>query len=248
MEGKSNKLVIIMAAIIVVLLVVIGVFVFKDLKSDDKKDDKTEKVVELNINDSLVVDADKILGHEMCGGYTLPIKTQKDIKLADLEEDTKLDMIYYHYMPTSIDNDVTYTMKDVSRYFEDTSFLDKDGTYNAGVGTIFKNGDKLTESVLPTGCEGAFEGITARVIKATKTDSKLELTYIVFYQTYDYETNKLAWYKKESDSKPLYDNVEFDDKGNITTKVDNALFNQYVITFDIKDDNVRFIEAIYKEA
>ena len=248
MEGKSNKLVIIMAAIIVVLLVVIGVFVFKDLKSDDKKDDKTEKVVELNINESLVVDADKILGHEMCGGYTLPIKTLKDIKLADLDDEIKLNMLYFHNFPLNPEKDITYTMKDVQKYFEDTSFLDKDGTYSAGVGTIFKNGEKITVSSYPTGCTGAFEGIDAKVIKATKTDSKLELTYIVFYQTYDYETNKLAWYKKESDSKPLYDNVEFDDKGNITTKVDNALFNQYVITFDIKDDNVRFIEAIYKEA
>lgn len=41
-----------------------------------------------------------------------------------------------------------------------------------------------------TGCEGAGEGYRKKLIKATTSNNKLEITYAYYYMTYDYENEK----------------------------------------------------------
>ena len=245
----KNRNIILLICILVIVIGVVGIFVALELKNKDKDSEKENsevKEVELKVNDSLVLEADKILGHEFCGGYVVPFG-EGNFDLSDLDEDTKLDMVYFNYMPTDSDTKTTYTVKNVEKYFEDTSFLGKDGMHPAGVGNIFKNGDNITESVYPTGCTGAYEGLNLKIIKALKKENELELTYIIFYQEYDYDKDQLIYYKVDNNDKALYDNVVIDDKGNITTKLDYALFNKYVVTFDIKNDNLRFVKAVFQE-
>ena len=240
----KNKTLII-GIILLIILCGVALLVYKEMKKDSDKE-KSNKEVELKLSDSLVLDADKILGHELCGGYVLDFEN-KSFELKDISDSDKLDMIYYYYMPYNIDTKSTYTVKDVERFFEDTSFLGKDGVHNAGIGSIIKNGNNLSESVVATGCEMAYDGYNMKAIKAIKKDNTLEITYIIFYQIYDYENERIGYYKDKNSSKALYEDVEFDNEGNVVTKFDNALFNKYVISYDIKDNNLRFINAVFKE-
>lgn len=261
-QKKNNNLIIVLGLIIAILMLIIGFLLGKlsdneNKKQTEQKDDssnlKATEVIELDINkDILVIEANSIIPNGLCGFEYFPFK-EKDITINDLTDEDKLEMVYRRFV--NYDPEVTVSIKEweIQKYFEDLSFLEKvkNTKVDFDAGSMTYKNDLYIINAYPTGCEGAGEGYRKKIIKATKSNDKLEITYAYYYMTYDYVNEKYQLYNKLNDQKPIYDNVDLNENLEYVIegkKLDYTKFNNYVLTFDIKDNNLRFEKMIYNKA
>ena len=258
-QKKNNNLILILVIIIAILILAIG-FLLGRLSNDEnkkqsnqKEETSVSKVTELDINkDVLVIEANSIIPNGICGFEYFPFK-EKDITINDLTDKDKLEMVYRRFV--NYDPEVTVSIKEweIKKYFEDLSFLEqvKNKKVDFDAGSMTYKNDLFIINAYPTGCEGAGEGYRRKLIKATKSNDKLEITYAYYYMTYDYEREKYQLYNKSKESNPIYDSVDLNEKLEFVIEgkeLDYSKFNNYVLTFDIKDNNLRFEKMIYNKA
>lgn len=215
-----------------------------------------EKIEELELTDSLVVDATKIIPKHLCGGVAIKLE-KEDRTIEEFTNQEKLDMIASIYedniIKTAADGSkYTFTENELKKYFEDLSFLDayKPSTmaftiYPAKL--TFDNGDIIATS-FGTGCEGpGNNGNILKIESAKKTDETLVINYLQYYRKYDFDDDAGDFvakiYKTEDDKETVAKTVDVS-----KYQFDKDKFNHYSFIYNIKDGNlqlqkVEFIES-----
>ncbi len=260
---KDNKFILGLLVGILVCLFCVGAFYLgtRYANKTDQKDNpdiKEEKKEDLEfkdlaLDDSLVLEAEELNPHYICGGSIfLKYYTGKSVKVDQLKDELKIEMIFNQYgsdvLAHTDKDDPVFSVKDkgFDKYFEDLSFLDsyKDGeTYSlASMPATFEYKDGLFRfTSYATGCEGAYEGDVSRIVSARKNDEQLVVNYVVFYVTYDYEKETIDSYLHEDDKKPVEKNIEVDKNNQYV--INSDLYDHYEFVYDITNGNLR-LESI----
>lgn len=231
-----------------------------ETKEETKKEEKMEDV---SVDDALVTKAKGFLPTYLCGGMYLKLE-EGNKKVTDFSKEERLNMIVSIFedgiIKTAMDGSIySVDEKEVAKYFEDLSFMDEykggvDTAYDISTGKAEHEGAKgITDTIIPfyvvynngkydftsygTGCVGpSNSGYYYNVSKATKSDSKLVVTFYKYYAVPDYDDTNDTFiqkvYVKEGDS------TEADIKN---TKA----FTHYEMIINIKDDNFQLQEINY---
>ena len=236
----------------------------KDAKTEEKetnkKPEKTEGKIELDIDHDEVQEAARALPFALCHEYFLRLDG-KSREVSDLKDSEKMAMVMAYYTEDLFNNGADedeYKMElseaQIERLFEDTSFLKmlKKDQFSMDARTMENKDGKYIFSAYPTGCVAdEYEGDNLTLYRAYKEDDKLVLVYAYSWEVTKFNEKiddfEITFYKSKGDKSVVVKNPEFDDNAQ-EYKVDWSKFNSYEFVYDISDGNLRIQEINFVKA
>ncbi len=279
-KKKGKGLVVALVIIIILLVAVLAVCVTLLLttnKEEPKIDNKQpieEKYTDLELDDSLVQDANKIIPNYMCGGLAITLK-EKDMKIDDFSDNEKFNMVTALYFDKLIDssgNNSSFTFKEeeLNKYFANLKFMDSfkpgiDTGTDVNGKTIHEGTKFIDETIYPfymtykdgvytmggygTGCAGpSNEGYKLYMEKAKKNSSQLIINYARYYEKPEMDESTDTFYYEaynHKGDKDVVSKVEYSENG---TKIDTSKLDHYDFIYNIKDNNIRLEKIKYYES
>ena len=269
-EKQKNNTTLLLCIIIVLLLCIIAGLVYMNFNKDNKKDnvetkettkEEKEEEKDYEVSDpkfpTIVEEAESLIPFGICNYPAFQFE-KKNLTIDQLTDDTKIKMVMARYFSYNPEEKVIVNSRELTRYFEDLSFLDKlksgkvaslDPMQIKYVGDNTVGDAQFEISSYPTGCEGAYEGEVFKVIDSSIKDDILTLTYADYWVTYDYEKDLYTFYSDDQKT-VAYDNVVYDvdtEKYTVDGKdVDYTKFNKYILYFDVSNNKILFQKIVYE--
>ena len=234
-------------------------------KEEPKKEEKPSTPEEPDYSGKRIVkhktglkpyeEAQSLIPFNLCGAPEVPLE-KKSLTIRDLSSDLKGKMIISSYGPLGEDDIVYLTEEEMSKYFEDLSFLrklrdSKDNQYSLTASMLsFKNGKYVIETYA-TGCEGVREGKSLEYVDYSINGNTLTLRYAYYWVSFSYdEKNDMYYYeyRKDKDGKVIYDKVNAmaDEPLYNGKKITYEQFDKYNFVFDISHNNIRLTNINYE--
>ena len=283
MEGKKKGkgLIIFLVVLIVVLVAALAVSLTlllvnkEDKTKEAEKTSEKETIKDLEKDDDLVLQSERIIPYYFCGGLALKLE-EKDVTIDEISNNEKLNMVIAYkqnqIIKTAFDlSTTTFKEEELKKYFKDLSFMDEFkpaiDTATDGDGIAAHVGAKLVkETIYPlhmeykdgvytvggygTGCAGpGNSGDTLIVDTAKKSNNELFVNYARYYREADFDdaagTFVYTVYAKKGASEVLLKSSDIEKDEN---KIDTKKLDHFEFVYNIKDDLMQLERINYKKA